>query len=259
MAIDAPIHTNQANLERVLGAGLPVFLVFWRRGCAPCDQFSGPLDSLARRYSGSALVVKVNADEEPGLLRRYHITSLPTTVLIKDGRELAKAVGAVAERDLAAWAEYMSGKGGQPPVPTGPSEPLPGATVGPAQGQRPEPPRTQPQSGPATGNGTPVTLTDSSFDQLARSSTLPVLVDCWAPWCGPCKMVAPVVESLAREFSGRVVVGKLNVDENPGVATRYGIMSIPTLLILRNGQVVDRVVGAVPGHVLRDRLIKQLG
>ena len=88
------------------------------------------------------------------------------------------------------------------------------------------------------------------------SGKLPVLVDFWAPWCGPCRMVAPSVEQLAREFDGRAVVGKLNVDENPAVAGRYNIMSIPTLLIFKNGAVVDQIVGAQPLEALRQRLVR---
>lgn len=90
---------------------------------------------------------------------------------------------------------------------------------------------------------TPVTLTDYNFDEMTRKYPL-LVVDFWAPWCGPCKMVAPVIDHLAHELTGRVVFGKLNVDENPTVASLFGIQSIPTLMIFKNGTAVDGIMGA---------------
>jgi thioredoxin 1 len=85
-----------------------------------------------------------------------------------------------------------------------------------------------------------------------------MVVDCWAPWCGPCRMVAPIIEELARDYAGKVVFGKLNVDENPQTATRFGIMSIPTMLIMMNGKEIDRIIGALPKHSIEERIRKHL-
>jgi len=101
-------------------------------------------------------------------------------------------------------------------------------------------------------------FTDSNFQELALNSDKPVVVDFWAEWCGPCRMVGPVVEELAKEYEGKAVVGKLNVDNNPQVATKYGIRSIPTILFIKNGEVVDRSVGAVPKAALASKLQGQL-
>jgi thioredoxin 1 len=101
-------------------------------------------------------------------------------------------------------------------------------------------------------------LTDSNFDELVLKSDKPVLVDFWAEWCGPCRMVGPVVEELSKDYDGRAVVGKVDVDSNPGISMKYGIRNIPTLLIFKGGEIVDKQVGAVPKSVLAGKLDGQL-
>jgi thioredoxin 2 len=101
---------------------------------------------------------------------------------------------------------------------------------------------------------TPLIVTDASFAADVERSPLPVLLDAWAPWCGPCRMIAPVVEELARELAGSVRVAKLNVDENPRTAARFGLRSIPTLLVLDRGREVDRIVGAQPKAAILQHL-----
>ena len=101
-------------------------------------------------------------------------------------------------------------------------------------------------------------VTDASFKEEVLESNIPVLVDFWAPWCGPCRMVAPVVEDISKQYEGQVKVVKLNTDENPNVASQYGIRSIPTLMIFKEGQKVDMVVGAVPKNTLANTLEKYL-
>ena len=97
-------------------------------------------------------------------------------------------------------------------------------------------------------------FSDSNFQDEVLNSEIPVLVDFYADWCGPCKMMSPVVDELSKEYEGRVKVGKLNVDENTNVAQQYRVMSIPTILLIKNGEVVDQVVGAVPKAQLSGKI-----
>jgi len=100
-------------------------------------------------------------------------------------------------------------------------------------------------------------LTEANFEEVIASGK-PVLVDFWAEWCGPCRMVGPIVEELAKDFDGKAIVGKVNVDHNPGISSKYGIRNIPTILFFKNGEVVDKSVGAVPKNVLSQKIENQL-
>ena len=105
--------------------------------------------------------------------------------------------------------------------------------------------------------GKALEITDATFEAIINSDQ-PVLVDFWAEWCGPCKMIGPVVERLAETYEGQAIIGKVDVDMNPETAMKFGIRSIPTLLLFRNGEVVDKIVGAVPSVVIEEKLQKQL-
>lgn len=102
-------------------------------------------------------------------------------------------------------------------------------------------------------------ITDANFEEVVMKSDKPVLVDFWAEWCGPCRMVGPVVEELASEYEGKAVIGKVDVDNNPEVSMKFGIRNIPALLFFKNGEIVDKQIGAVPKSVLAGKLEAQLG
>ncbi|MDG2455242.1 MAG: thioredoxin [Bacteroidia bacterium] len=101
-------------------------------------------------------------------------------------------------------------------------------------------------------------FSDSNFEQEVLNSDTPVLVDFWAEWCGPCRMIGPLIEELASEYEGKAKIGKMNIDNNPGIPMKYGVRSIPTLLVFKNGEVVDKIVGAVPKTTIAGKIDGQL-
>lgn len=107
---------------------------------------------------------------------------------------------------------------------------------------------------PLTFSPHPITVTDANFAEEVERSPLPVLLDMWAEWCGPCRTIAPIIEQLAGELAGRMRVGKMNIDENPTIPSRFGVRSIPTLLVLKEGREVDRLVGAMPKQEILRRI-----
>ena len=119
--------------------------------------------------------------------------------------------------------------------------------------ERPEPSRKKGKS----VSDKPVDLTDATFTEAIQNHPL-VVVDCWAPWCAPCHMVAPVVEELARDYAGKILFGKLNIDESRGIAMQYQIMSIPTMLVFKSGKLVDRMIGAMPRQMLEPKITRHL-
>jgi thioredoxin 1 len=245
---DTPITTSDHSIDRVLNAGLPVLLVFLN-GPAP-QPLEDAMHQIARQNEGKLLVVKVQIKENPGSAARFQVSTGPAVAAVRDGKEHSRADG-ISERDLEQHAAYLLGRGPKPVERTGP------ATSQPAPEPHSSSAGYQPGSqawNRASNPGSPVNVTDASFDRDVLGSTLPVLVDFWAPWCGPCRITEPILENLAREKTGRLLIAKVNVDENPLVAQRYGVQSIPTMMVVKNGQVIDRWVGALPEASLRSRL-----
>lgn len=236
MKIDTIIHTNEQSIHRVLQAGLPLALLFWSQQAPAPANVESQLAQAAAHYAGKLLIAKVDTSTERALVERYQIRQTPALLFLKEKQVVNTLAGPLPGPTIDAWLRYLAEGGAKPAQPT--------------------PPATHATTKPGA-SAEPITLTDANFAEIINGSA-PVLVDFWAPWCGPCRMVAPTVEQLARDFQGRAVIGKLNVDENPRTAQQYQIMGIPALYIFKRGQVVDQMVGVQPANVLQQRLTRQL-
>lgn len=232
MPFDTPIHSNDQSFDRVLRAGLPVLAVFGAG--TPQAEMDDALKSIAKINAGNLLVAKIRADENPQLVQRFAIRA-PTLVTFKNENEYSRAEMPNAA-DARTHANYVLGRAPKP------------ETAPPKRAEHTE-----------HAQDTPLHVTDTTFAREVLNAPLPVMVDFWAEWCGPCRMIAPALEKLAREYAGRARIAKLNVDENPRTQAQYQVQGIPTLLLVKNGKIVDRIVGALPEAQLRmqmERLLK---
>lgn len=243
---DTPLYTSDQSIDRVLGAGMPVLLV--SADTTASTALAGALKSLASSEAGNLLVVQIDPKDSPQTAARFRLSAAPALAAIKDGQVISQAER-ISSTDVLAHARYLLGKGPRPAA---------AQASAPYQSAQPAGSSPRPQSDGGTAAGHPVTVTDATFDQEVLRANVPVVVDFWAPWCGPCRMVAPVLDKLAREWAGRVKIVKVNVDENPYVSGRYGIRSIPTMMVVKNGQIADQWAGALPEPQMRSRLSRAI-
>ena len=241
ISYDTPITTSDLSIERLLNAGLPVVLVI---GDNPLEiDLTRTMNQLASEFNGKMLLAKIGAKENPQTTQRYSITRTPALVTFRNGRQVSRAFG-INSSDLLAHQKFLIGNGPRPPEKVPSSESI--RTAGGAT--------DQPKTSQRGSDGAPVNVSDASFQSMVIESPIPVLIDFWAPWCGPCRMTEPILEKIARETAGRIRVAKLNVDENPIISGRYGIRSIPTMMVIRGGQIIDQWAGALPEPVIRQRI-----
>jgi thioredoxin 1 len=214
---DTPITTDNTHLPKILKQSLPVLLYLYNR---LDPQLETALKAVAREYAGKLLVARVDINQNPQVHEQYQRPTLPAIIALKNG-DIQSSSASAQESDIKAHTDYLLDQGPKPTPPAAPPE-----------------------------TARPVPVTDASFAKDVLQSKLPVLVDFWAPWCGPCHMIAPTIEKMAQKYAGRLKVAKLNVDENPQTAARYQAMSIPMLILFKGGQVINRLVGAQPPHAI---------
>jgi thioredoxin 1 len=237
---DTPITTDAGSLKKVLAQNLPVVLYLYDSRQGNSKPVEDAFTKIAKKHAGELLVARVDVAANPDVHREYG--SLPTPAVLTlakslFSRKLKSQAGSIRPADIRAHVDYLLDRGPQPAAPEPP--PAPAKTA--AGGER-----------PAAQH-----VTDSNFRQVVLNSKVPVLVDFWAPWCAPCRMIAPVIEQMAKEYAGRVKVVKLNVDENPKTAGQFEVRSIPTLILFRDGRALERQVGANP-RVIRDMIEESL-
>jgi thioredoxin len=234
-AFDSVLASSDMSLDRVLNAGLPVAMVFYDKEL-PAD-LRGTMDDVARQYAGKVLIVMLARNDAPQASSRFGVRQFPSLVGVRNGKPLTSAEN-IRPGDLKTHIAYLLGEGPRP-APRAASQP-----------------KAAPKPGSAGG---PVAVSEADFEREVLRSDRPVLVDFWAPWCGPCHMVAPALDSLARDHGNTLKVVKVNVDENPRLATRYGAMSIPTMIVIKGGREVDRWVGALPEKAIRSKVMRWIG
>lgn len=215
---DTPITTDDTNLKKVLAQTLPVVLYLYDR---PDNALDDAFARAAKENAGEILIAKVNVSEYPQTHAQYGNLPLPA-LLTLDGGEIESKAARIRPDDVEAHVDFLLGQG-----------PMPQETAAESEAK-------------AASGGVPVHVTDASFTADVLQSNIPVLVDFWAPWCGPCHMVAPVLDRLAQQYAGKIKIAKLNVDENPRTSQHYQVMGIPTMLMFKNGQQINKLVGAHP-------------
>ena len=202
-----------------------VLIDCWAPWCGPCRRMGPIIDELSAELEGKVAVGKLNTDEAEGISARFGITAIPTLLFFKNKVELEPLVGLRPKQDILA---YM-------------------AACGMVEAKKQEDEEKH----------FAATVTDSNFDDFVKSKPY-AIVDCWAPWCKPCVRMGPIIEGLAKISQDDIAVGKLNVDENPMTSMRFGIQSIPTVLIYKDGKQVDVIVGLNPAltpEMLREHVL----
>lgn len=221
------ITPNDTHLKKVLGQKQPALLMFYNGSEKPDKPLHDALSREAKKREGELLVIAVDVNENPQSYARYGSPETPALVTLTAaffGRKIKSTAERIRPADLRAHIEHLLN-----------DAPLP---------------QNQPEAEPKEAKGKKaVHVTQQTFRSTVLKSNTPVLVDFWAPWCGPCLSIAPFIDQMAQKYAGSVKVVKLNVDENQKLAGQFGVQSIPTFIVFDGGQPVNRSTGASPGSI----------
>lgn len=216
---------NESTFDAFIDDNKYVLIDCWAPWCGPCRRMGPIIEELSKDLEGKVAVAKLNTDESPGISARFEINAIPTLLIFKDKVMLEPLVGLRPKEDIISVL----------------------ADCGMIEGGK----KKEEEAHFA------VKVTDNDFNEFIKSKDY-ALVDCWAPWCKPCLRMGPVIEELAKISQDDIAVGKLNVDENPGVSLSFNIQSIPALLIFKGGKQVGTIVGYSPertAEALREAIL----
>ena len=216
---------NESTFDAFIDDNKYVLIDCWAPWCGPCRRMGPIIEELSKDLEGKVAVAKLNTDESPGISARFEINAIPTLLIFKDKVMLEPLVGLRPKEDIiSVLADRGMIEGGK---------------------------KKEEEAHFAAK------VTDNDFNEFIKSKDY-ALVDCWAPWCKPCLRMGPVIEELAKISQDDITVGKLNVDENPGVSLSFNIQSIPALLIFKGGKQVGTIVGYSPertAEALREAIL----
>lgn len=231
------IQANDEQLEKALQGDKPV-LIWFSAGQTAGIDLRKALEKAAVDFQRELAVVMVDTNACPMAKKRFDVEKHPVLVGWHNGESIKRRARPWAS-DVVGFADVLKTLAPAPANPTNPN-----GNVS----------KTEESKKELKVINKPVHVTDATFEQEVLQSELPVLVDFWAAWCGPCRMVAPILEKLAGEFAGKVKIAKVDVDANPSLSGAFQIMSIPTLMFVKQGKIVGQAAGAAPEAALRDAL-----
>ncbi|MEP7287268.1 MAG: thioredoxin [Chloroflexota bacterium] len=226
------VLVNGTNLDEMLDTDLPVLLLIWNGETLRTDVKS-ELDKAAQENNGCIRVVKADVSKNPEVAERFDLGKHPLLIGWLRGEVLARR-NRPWNTDVQGMVEELL-------------KHAPAPVAKPTQ-------EIAKAADKAIADGKPVKVTDDTFEKEVLASPLPVLVDFWAEWCGPCKMIGPILEKLATEFAGKIRIAKVDVDANPMLSQALQVTSIPLLMFVKNGKVVGQQAGALPENVLRNAI-----